>query len=528
MITSSTISREYTKAVIYCRVSSEKQVKEGNGLDSQEYRCRAYADSLKLKVDKVFRDEGISGGLFDRPAMKSMIDYLDDHWQSKYCVIFDDLKRFARDVEVHLRLKSELRCREAKLCCLSYNFDDSAEGEFVETIFAAQNELERKQNRRQVCQKMKARMENGYWCFHPPVGYEYKKDREHGKIIVPIPEIASIITEGLEAFANERLVSQTDVIDFFISKGLQNMNGGKKLKFNKVKRILKQSVYAGIIDYPLWGISRRKGHHKAIVSVQTFDKIQERLRRPERKPRETDKLEFPLRRYVNCSVCGKKMTGSVNRGKSKYYAHYTCNNKECSARPKNISVQKLEDDYVKLLEEIGVEPEILKLGEIIALKTWEKKSKDVSITAEKREAEKKEMESKLDSYIDLVANARSDTIRNRYEEKIEELDQQIKRMENELKNKKTPDIGGALKLLLRFLGTPAETWKNSNRELKIALQNMIFAENPTYSLKDGFGTPKLSLPFLLKHYIDGQSGGLVEVRGVAPLSKKLKRHRLQV
>ena len=159
------MTTEYTKAVIYCRVSSEKQVKDGNGLDSQEHRCREHASSLGLEVEEVFRDEGISGGLFDRPAMHALIKYLDVNWQTKYVVIFDDLKRFARDVKVHLKLKSEFLGRDAKLQCLNYNFDDSAEGEFVETIFAAQNELERKQNRRQVCQKMKARIERGYWCF---------------------------------------------------------------------------------------------------------------------------------------------------------------------------------------------------------------------------------------------------------------------------------------------------------------------------------------------------------------------------
>ena len=79
---------EYSKAVVYCRVSSEKQVKEGNGLDSQEHRCRDYAKSLGMEVDCVFRDEGISGGLFDRPAMLSLIKYLDKNWQNRLNITF--------------------------------------------------------------------------------------------------------------------------------------------------------------------------------------------------------------------------------------------------------------------------------------------------------------------------------------------------------------------------------------------------------------------------------------------------------
>ncbi len=526
MKTFNQISVEYSKALIYCRVSSEKQVKEGNGLDSQEHRCRDYAKSLGLDVDCVFRDEGISGGLFDRPAMQSLIKYLDKNWQTKFVVIFDDLKRFARDVEVHLRLKSELKVREAKLCCLNYNFDESAEGEFVETIFAAQNELERKQNRRQVCQKMKARLERGYWCFHPPVGYDYKKDKEHGKIIYPIPEMSSIIAEGLNAFADEKIATQIGLLKFFLAKGLPDLRGIKKFDLDHVKTLLTQPLYAGIIEYPLWGISRRKGHHNAIITVRVYDRIQERLRKPERKPRESDNLEFPLRRLVNCSICGKKMTGSVNRGKNKnkYYPHYTCNNSECTASPKNITASKVENDYIELLEKISVDQEILKLGEIIAIKTWERKTKELILDAGKKESEKEELEASIRSYIDLVASARSDTIRSRYEEKIEELDKRIKELEHQCKKQKTPDISEALKLTLKFLGTPAETWKNSSKQLKIVLHNMIFSENPEYCLNTGFGTPKLSLPFHINDHIGGGNGDLVDLRGFEPPTFSLQRN----
>ncbi len=480
-------------------------------MDSQEHRCRNYAETLGLEVENVFRDEGISGGLFDRPAMKALIKYLDNHWQNKYFVVFDDLKRFARDVEVHIRLRSELRCREAKLCCLNYNFDESAEGEFVETIFAAQNELERKQNRRQVCQKMKARLERGYWCLQAPVGYEYKKDKEHGKIIVPDPTITAILSEGLNAFAEERLASQVDVLKFFESKNFQEIIGVKKLKLDHIKTILTQFLYAGIIQYPKWGVSRRKGFQQSIISLQTYEKIQERLKRPERTSRETDSLEFPLRRLVNCSVCGKKMTGSVNRGKSKYYAHYTCNNKECNANPKNILASKLEEDYLKMLESIGVEREVLELGAALGTRIWQQKSVDLNLSLEKREAERKDLEKTLDNYVDLVATAKSESVRSRYEEKIEELDRQIKKLQSEFKNKKTPDVNAALNLMLRFLGTPAETWKNSSKQLKIVIHNMIFAENPKYCLNTGFGTPILSLPFHIKEYIDPENDDLVDL-----------------
>ncbi len=495
----------YKKAVIYCRVSSEKQVREGGGLESQEHRCRSYARSLGLAVEKVFKDEGISGGLFDRPAIKMLLQYLDENWQEKYCVIFDDLKRFARDVEVHIKLRSELRAREAQLRCLNYNFDDSAEGEFVETIFAAQNELERKQNRRQVCQKMKARVERGYWCFYPPTAYEYIKDKEHGKILAPIQPVAGILAEGLTSFAENRLLTQTDFLNFLKSKGFFTLIGKdpKRIRLEFAKRLLTEQIYAGIIELKGWDISRRKGHHKAIITEGTFDKIQAKLFKPERPPRETDNIEFPLRRLVVCSICGKKMTGSVSKGKNKYYPHYTCNNKECSASPKNINPVKMEGDFIDLLNQINVKGEVLELAKDMAISHWGEKVKGLSSAHEAKEAERKEIEQTIEGCIDLLLKTRSESVKARYEAKIEESDKKLKELENRLETKKAPDITEALNLLFRLVGTPAETWIKAGSEAKNSLYNMIFTEPLKYSLATGFGTPKLSLPFNInEHFHD--------------------------
>ena len=62
-----------SKAVIYCRVSSSAQVKKGDGLGSQETRCREYARHKGYDVLEVFNDEGASGGMIDRPGMQDML-----------------------------------------------------------------------------------------------------------------------------------------------------------------------------------------------------------------------------------------------------------------------------------------------------------------------------------------------------------------------------------------------------------------------------------------------------------------------
>src|ERR1700759_5277392 len=100
---------------------------------------------------------------------------LDRKAHTGYVVIFDELKRFARDTVFHLKLRQELATYGATVECLNFKFEDTPEGQFVETVIAAQGQLERLQNRRQTLQKMKARVERGYYVFAVPIGYRYEK-----------------------------------------------------------------------------------------------------------------------------------------------------------------------------------------------------------------------------------------------------------------------------------------------------------------------------------------------------------------
>lgn len=64
-----------TRAVIYLRVSSEEQAKEGNGLEAQQDACMAYAERLGYTVAATTRDEGISGtaGIEERPGLAAAL-----------------------------------------------------------------------------------------------------------------------------------------------------------------------------------------------------------------------------------------------------------------------------------------------------------------------------------------------------------------------------------------------------------------------------------------------------------------------
>src|SRR6185503_19374178 len=78
------------KALIYCRVSSERQKPEGHGLESQEHRCREFAGTKGYEIEKVFRDSFSGGGGFTkRPAMSEMLEYMDSKPYNRYVVLVE-------------------------------------------------------------------------------------------------------------------------------------------------------------------------------------------------------------------------------------------------------------------------------------------------------------------------------------------------------------------------------------------------------------------------------------------------------
>ncbi len=127
------------KALIYCRVSSDRQVTDGHGLDGQESHSRKFATAKGHEVERVFRDEGISGGDFERPGMTELLNFLERERKKgrQYVVIVDDLKRLARDVVAHFHIRKQLTSLGATIESPVHMFDESPEGKFTETVLAA-------------------------------------------------------------------------------------------------------------------------------------------------------------------------------------------------------------------------------------------------------------------------------------------------------------------------------------------------------------------------------------------------------
>ncbi len=516
-------SQEPQAAVIYCRVSSAKQKLEGSGLDSQEHRCRQYADSKGYAVDAVFPDDSSGGGDFmDRPGMVALLAFLAAQKGKPYVVIFDDLKRFARDTEFHIKLRREFAERGARIECLNFNFEDSPEGRFIETISAAQGQLEREQNRRQVVQKMKARVEKGYYVFHPPIGYRYARDRAHGKLLVPNEPLASIVKEVLEGYASGRFSSQAEVKRFLESKPeFPKITTNGEVRQTKVRELLERPTYAGYVEAPNWGVSLRKGHHEPLIDLATHERIKIRLQGASVAPARKDISEdFPLRGFVLCDDCGNPMTSCWSKGRNQHYAYYLCDTPNCASHRRSIPRAKIEDGAHAILRTILPARQLLTLARAMFTDLWEARLAEAHRAQSVLNEQAQGIDKQIGKLLDRIVEAPSPSVVSAYEQRIEKLEREKLVLLDQAQQKVPPEgrLNEVIEPTMAFLSSHCKIYEKGGLALKRTVLKLVFAEPLRYCREEGYRTAKSTFPFKVLADFLQQKCGLVEPRGVEPLT----------
>nr|WP_237072855.1 recombinase family protein [Pseudaestuariivita rosea] len=119
--------------------------------------------------------------------------FLRLHPKDSIVVIIDDISRFARNVQAHIKLRETLADAGGILESPSIEFGEDSDSRLVEHMLASVAQHQREKNAEQTSNRMKGRMMNGYSVFAAPIGYIYKKTGSHGKLLTRDEPIASII-----------------------------------------------------------------------------------------------------------------------------------------------------------------------------------------------------------------------------------------------------------------------------------------------------------------------------------------------
>ena len=496
------------QAVVYCRVSSIKQTKDGDGLRSQETRCRDFAARKGYLVTDVFQDD-VSGSLVDRPGMKAMLASIRKRRAHGVVVIIDDVSRLARGLQAHIELRGLIASAGGTLESPSIEFGEDPDSLLVENLLASVSQHQRQKNGEQTKNRMRSRVINGYWVFQAPIGYRYQRVTGRGMMLKRDEPVASILAEALEGYASGRFETQADVMRFFQAHPLFPKDRAGRVHQQRVANVLNQCCYAGYVEAPNWDVPRRPGQHDALISYETFQRIQERLNGVNRMPKRQNLNEdFPLRGFVLCADCETPLTACWSTGNTARHPYYLCPKKGCASYGKSVRRDKIEGEFETLLQSVEPTEGLFRVASAMFRDLWVHRAAQAETQAKALKDRLAKIDSQVSQLLTRILDTSVPSVIGAYEEKVQKLESDKLLIKERLATEGRPvsSFDDTLRTALAFLANPCNLWSSERLEDRRAVLKLTFAERLRYKRNEGFRTPDLALPFkVLAGFLPGKN-----------------------
>lgn len=514
------------QAVIYARVSSRKQVAEGSGLESQEVTCREYAARKGYHVRAVYTDD-LTGKSEQRGGLQAMISTLRKS-RGETVVIIDDLNRLARSVRTHFAIRDAIAAAGARLESPKREFAEDPEDDILEVIEAAFASEHRRKNAEQTKTRMRARLLNGYWPFQPPRGYKFEKRAGEGNVIVREEPVASILAEALQGMASGRFETKTEMKRFLEAQAdYPKDKPDGTIRHQRIDDILSRVIYAGYVEHTPWDVSLRKGKHDPLISLEDFQRIQDRLQsRPKAPMRADTSAEYPLRGWVLCDDCGNPMTSSTSKGRSKYYAYYMCATPGCVSKGKSIPRDKVHSDLEKLLGELRPSRPLFDICFAMFCDAWEHSRKRTQQQLAHLKEQARKAEHQIASLLDRIVDADNPRVIAAYEKRIAEMEREkaLAAEKQATMSQPTAAFAERFRTAMLFLANPQKHWGSGRLDLQRLVLKLVFLRPVAYHRNEGFRTAQTSVPFTLLGQ-NGPEGKMARPAGLEPAASRLEVSR---
>ena len=324
---------------IYCRVSTDQQVNEGDSIQAQLSALRKYAEDHNYEIAGEFVDDGISGTLLnERDELQNLLDAVKQ--RKVDLILFTRLDRWFRSIRHYLNVQDTLDRYGVPWRAVWESFEtQTPQGRFMvnQTLSFAQYESETTAIRiRHVFDYKKTQHE--VLSGKVPFGYMIRD-----KHLVPDPEKADIARQAFQTYIETGSICET----------LKLMQGHGLPKTQRaLKWMLTNRKYIG----EAYGI---EGYMEPLIDKQTFDTVQHMLRM---NVKSNQVRNYIFSGMVWCSDCGRKMTGTSdvkNRYKenAERYKVYRCMYHyrpiPTCANTRGINEKKLEKYLVANLKDLA-------------------------------------------------------------------------------------------------------------------------------------------------------------------------------
>jgi site-specific DNA recombinase len=402
-------------AVLYARVSTAEQEREGFSIPAQIELLRKYAQQQGIDVLEEFIDIE-SAARAGRTAFGQMMQFVarrkcaailvektDRLYRNiKDWVLIDELGvdiHFVKEnVVVGPRSRSADKFFHGIKVLMAKNYVDNL-GE-------------------EVRKGMLEKARQGHWPTVAPIGYV---NSPVTRKIEPDPERAPIITKLFEWYATGEY-SLKALTAKAAAAGLTNRTSGKPLVRAKIHQLLQNPIYCG--DFQ-WLDRMYEGQHQPVISRSLFKAVQDAFEAANH-PQET-KRHHAFVGIVTCGRCGCAYTAEIKKGQ---YIYYHCTGYRGACGNTWVREEELTRLFGDALQQIRV-PTGLADRAVTALRESQgDKEKFVRATTMRLQQQQLLIRAKLDrAYDDRLSGRISDEL---WSKKSAELEDELQRVRGEM------------------------------------------------------------------------------------------------
>jgi site-specific DNA recombinase len=337
-----------------------------------------------------------------------------------------------------------------------------------------------------------------------------------GKSLMHDPKRAPLVRRAFEDYAT-RQYTKEQLLKRARAWGLTNRRG-KPLTSQAIGMLLRNQLYAGIVDVPEYGVRAKRGDFEPLISEELFYQVQAVLsgRVPSTAPRQRAHPDFPLRGFVRCHSCGRGIAGSWSKGRNEYYAYYHC---RPGCRAVNVSKARLEGLFADQLALLQPTPGYMRLLKESVLQIWKARKATVRDEIATAERAAKAIQEKLDRLDEAFLFERSIDIEtyDRHAEKLRE-ELTLVRMDRHSGQLEELDVEGILAFAERTLPRAADLWVQASFEQRQRFQQLFFPEGIAFDGKRFVRTGVTAPAFSYLREIETGNEGLVDQTGVEPVT----------
>lgn len=318
--------------VIYCRVSSDRQLKEGFSVPAQKRLLEDYARQNNYKISKEFYDDE-GAGKSGRKGFTDMVTFLEANPEIRTILVektdrlFRNLKDYTLIEDtglniIYVRSNQQLGPTASPELKFAHGMQVLIAKHFLDNLS------------REVMKGYDEKLKMGMYPGRAPFGY--RSQRISGKnTLVPYEPEAKLVKRLFELYATghqslRTALQQIEDESLFIPLK-------KPIYIAQAHRILTNPIYYGSF---VWHDEVHQGIHEPVISLHLWNKVKEIqngfiTKHPIKR---YNTIPYMLKGMMTCGECGRGLTAYTKRGKHIYY--------RCTSFKRNCTQIGVKEDII--------------------------------------------------------------------------------------------------------------------------------------------------------------------------------------